>query len=35
MCSKRQEQSAQGEDEKNGEDFAGDGEGVFHVNNVT
>jgi hypothetical protein len=25
VCLKRQEQSAQGEDEKNGEDFAGDG----------
>jgi hypothetical protein len=30
VCLKRQEQSAQGEDKKNGEDFAGDGQRVFH-----
>ena len=32
VCSKRQEKESQGEDEKNGEDFAGDGQHVFHNN---
>jgi hypothetical protein len=31
VCLQCQEKESQGEDEKNGEDFAGDGEGVFHV----
>jgi hypothetical protein len=31
VCLQRQEEEPQGEDEKDGEDFAGECEGVFHV----